>query len=100
MEEELKEIIHKSHPDYTHDAAQCSYCQIVLLPDLLAFISAYGEAQALAQRERITRAISADRCPECAAGNEPEYHEHWAAWYHGQLLCLGTSARHAIRAQP
>lgn len=57
MEEELKAIIRKSHPDYTHDAAQCSYCQIVLLPDLRAFVLAYGAQCAAAERERTVQVV-------------------------------------------
>jgi hypothetical protein len=51
-----------------------------------------------AERERVEQAVSAERCPECRAGDVPEYDERYKAWYHDRLLCLGSTARLAIRA--
>jgi hypothetical protein len=62
---------------------------------LLSVLRSYGAAQVAA----VTQAISADRCPECRAGDVPTYDEHWKAWYHDCLLCLGSTARLAA-AQP
>jgi hypothetical protein len=51
-----------------------------------------------AGREQAACAVSAERCPECRAGDVPEYDERYKAWYHDRLLCLGSPARLAIRA--
>lgn len=63
---------------------------------IVGCIAAVIHEAVAAERERIMQAVSAERCPECRAGDTPEYDAHYQAWYHDRLLCLGTAARNAI----
>jgi hypothetical protein len=50
-----------------------------------------------AGREQAACAASAERCPECRAGDMPEYDGRYKAWYHDRLLCLGSAVRLTTR---